>query len=90
MEKGEGEEEEEEEKEEMEGEKEEEEEEGQGTKGEGEETEKQRERDGCLQSRDWTGGLTLQVISMLKGGGIGAAGAAMAAPLFCSNMGHAL
>ena len=26
----------------------------------------------------------------LKGGGIGAAGAAMAAPLFSSNMGHAL
>ena len=25
-----------------------------------------------------------------KGGGIGAAGAAMAAPLFSSNMGHAL
>ena len=27
---------------------------------------------------------------LFKGGGIGAAGAAMAAPLFSSNMGHAL
>ena len=35
---------------------------------------------------DFTTGYML----LLKGGGIGAAGAAMAAPLFSSNMGHAL